>query len=781
MNPHSPAHPRWRTKALVGVAALALATSMVTTTAAAADPVEEDPRVGLTAGLFDAGQAASNIELLSTTPKSEAFNNYNSDLAFTGDYAISGNYNGFQIYDISEPAVPELKGTYVCPGGQGDVSVFGNLLFMSVESAPGRIDCGSASTATADPQNFRGVRVFDISDILAPVQVAAVQTCRGSHTHTVVEDPDDADNIYVYVSGTAGARTTSPNVPGGCTNVNGNTIESQLDESGNPILGSRFLVEVIKVPLAAPQDAEVVNKARLFTDSETGSAAGLWSGGSHGAGLQSTSATDACHDITAYSEIGLAAGACEGNGILIDISDPADPKRIDAVTDPRFAYWHSATFSNDGTKVVFTDEWGGGGGARCRETDPLNWGANAIFDIVDGKLEFASYYKMSAPQSSTENCVAHNGSLIPVPGRDIMVQAWYQGGLSVFDFTDSENPKEIAFFDRGPVSDSSLVLAGYWSTYWYNGNVFGNEIGRGFDSLALTPSDLLSTNEITAAGEYQLAAFNAQAQPTYSHEASFAVAGSYIDQSERAGADVSTVRTQFDLAASLASNPAKAREAIAALEAAAAAAGEGVVADALLALVDTIHVDTTKPLTTLVTPTTAGPFQALNVTVDATDEIGLSRVVANIYKDGTLVKSTQSAGNGATAVTHTASVTLPAGTYKVRYNSQDTAGNVSITREHTFTIDVTAPTATVKTGATETVGADGTYSLVSFKLHDAGQIDKVTLNGVVKDLTNNAWSDVNFVKPGTFGATLGINTLVVYDIAGNTQTTTFTLVAPPTP
>ncbi|WP_461476528.1 LVIVD repeat-containing protein [Microbacterium sp. HJ5] len=507
--------------------------TMVTATAAAADTVDGDPREGLSAGLHDAGQAASNIALLSAQQKTSPFTT-NSDLAFTGDYAIAGNYYGFQIYDVSDPAAPALTGTFVCPGGQGDVSVFGDLLFMSVESAPGRLDCGTTSVSATDPQNFRGVRVFDISDITSPVQVAAVQTCRGSHTHTVVEDPDDAENVYVYVSGTAGVRTTTTALEGCVNPTNANTEASHLDANGNPIDTARFQVEVIKVPLADPAAAAVVNEARLFA-AESGSPSGLWPGGSHGEGFQSTSATDACHDITAYPEIGLAAGACEGNGILIDISDPVNPVRIDAVTDPRFAYWHSATFNNDGTKVVFTDEWGGGSGARCRSTDPLNWGANAIFDIVDGKLEFASYYKMPAVQTAQENCVAHNGSLIPVPGRDIMVQAWYQGGLSIFDFTDSANPVEIAYFDRGPMSATSLVTGGYWSTYWYNGNVYGNEIGRGFDSLALQPSEHLSENEIAAAGEYVLDAFNAQAQPKYGHAPSFAVVKSYIDQAERDG------------------------------------------------------------------------------------------------------------------------------------------------------------------------------------------------------------------------------------------------------
>lgn len=565
---------------------------MVTATAAIADTPDTDPREGLGAGLHDAEQAASNIALLSAQQKTDPFT-INSDLAFTGDYAIAGNYFGFQVYDVSDPAAPSLSGTFVCPGGQGDVSVYGDLLFMSVESSPGRLDCGTQTTPTTDPQSFRGVRVFDISDIANPVQVSAVQTCRGSHTHTIVEDPDDSENVYVYVSGTAGVRSSA--VLAGCTGQpTSNQLAAHLDANGDPILSSRFLVEVIKVPLAAPEAAAVVNEARLFTDEATGSPAGLWPGGSHGAGLQSTSATDACHDITAYPEIGLAAGACEGNGILIDISDPVNPVRIDAVTDPRFAYWHSATFNNDGTKVVFTDEWGGGSSPRCRAEDPKNWGANAIFDIVDGKLEFRSYYKMPAVQTAQENCVAHNGSLIPVPGRDIMVQAWYQGGLSIFDFTDSANPVEIAYFDRGPNNATSLVTGGYWSTYWYNGNVFGNEIGRGFDSLALQPSAHLSANEIAAAGEYRLDEFNAQAQPKFGHEPSFSVVRSYIDQAERAGSlsgkALTEVRKHVDKADTLADGPAAGRAVVAQLDNAArksGAAADSALVESLQALAGT--------------------------------------------------------------------------------------------------------------------------------------------------------------------------------------------------
>ena len=355
----------------------------------------------------------------------------NTDLAFAGDQVFVGSYHGFNTYRVEVPASPQLVTSVVCPGGQGDVSVVGNLLIMSVEQTRGRLDCGLQGVAEpVSDQRFRGVRIFDIGDMRMPRQVAAVQTCRGSHTHTVVTDPDDAGNIYVYGSGTGGVRSDEE-------------LEGCSDESPaeNPE-SALFRIDVIRVPLANPEDAAVVSRPLVFRDSETGRAGGLWPGGDHGPGTQRTAETSRCHDITAFPEIGLAAGACSGNGILLDLSDPVNPVRLDDVIDPSFAYWHSATFNNDGTKVIFTDEWGGGGRPRCRASDPREWGANAIYDIVDGKMEFRSHYKLPAPQTETENCVAHNGSLVPVPGRDIMVQAWYQGGISVFDFTDSANPVE---------------------------------------------------------------------------------------------------------------------------------------------------------------------------------------------------------------------------------------------------------------------------------------------------------------------------------------------------
>jgi hypothetical protein len=535
-------------RGLAALGAAALGLTLVGGTATAAD----DPRVGLAPGYLPWSEAASNMKLLSNTPRQAPFDSpvdgfagigfANSDVAFTGDHAIVGNFNGFQIYNIADPANPTLRSSFVCPGGQGDPSVVGNLLFFSVEETRGRIDCGTQGTVgAADPNRFRGVRIFDISNLDNPVQLPGVQTCRGSHTHTVVEDPNDPENIYIYNSGTSNVRSAAELA--GCENA---ALTAAPVTGGNP---TQWRIDVIKVPLAAPETAAIVSRPRIFTDATTGAYNGLQNtlpGTLHPSGTAYSPLpnTNTCHDLTAYPEIGLAAGACQGNGLLLDISDPVNPVRIDAVADPNFSYWHSATFNNDGTKVIFTDEWGGGTSARCRDTDQPEWGANALFDITKDaagkpKLEFASYYKLPAPQTSQENCVAHNGSLVPVPGRDIMVQAWYQGGTSVIDFTDTANPTEIAFFDRGPISTptspNALNLGGLWSTYWYNGAIFGTEIARGFDTFALTPSDQLSAHEIAAAQEWQVDEFNAQAQPRVDLAPSFNVVKAYRDQAVRAG------------------------------------------------------------------------------------------------------------------------------------------------------------------------------------------------------------------------------------------------------
>jgi hypothetical protein len=494
-------------------------------------PRTDDPRARLKAGYDNAGTATKNLKFVVHEPIMASFydsatagkNEFvNADMAFQGNYVFQGNYYGFQVWDISNPKKPILRTSFVCPGGQGDPSVYHNLLFISVEETSGRLDCGREGvTDTVSTARFRGVRIFDISDLDHPKQVAAVQTCRGSHTHTLVTDPNDDQNVYIYVSGTSVVR--SGNELAGCSG-------KRPEEDPNTSL---FRIEVIKVPVAAPQDAKIVNQPRLFADS-AGNIAGLWKGGSHGEGTQTTTETNMCHDITTFQAAGVAAGACSGNGILLDIRDPANPKRIAEVSDPNFSYWHSATFNNDATKVLYTDEWGGGSLPRCRASDPPKWGADAIYTLADGKLSPASFYKLPAVQGELENCVAHNGSLIPVPGRDIMVQAWYQGGLSVFDFTDAAHPVEIAYFDRGPQDPKQLGEGGgYWSVYWYNGYIVGSEITRGLDLLELKPSDKLSKNEIEAAKLVKLEVFNPQAQPKIVWPASFFVSRAYLDQLER--------------------------------------------------------------------------------------------------------------------------------------------------------------------------------------------------------------------------------------------------------
>lgn len=547
-----------------------------------------DPRVGLSAGLFDAGEAIWNLELTSKTPPPEDFLGVtNSDLAFTGNYALQGNYNGVIIWDISDPSNPVLTKEYLCPASQSDVSVYGNLMFVSGEGYGGRLDCGTEGVSEAISQDrLRGIRIFDITDISNPEYLTNVQTCRGSHTHSVLKDPSDDDNVYIYVSGSAPVRSDEE-LPG-CSDL-------QPEEDENSAL---FRIEVIKVPLANPEMSAIVSSPRIFEDLEEppthgrapadlaafearkeagafifklgGQEQALSNGftrrllgnmvaerGGEGEPTAEDSAKlridlqgiidemvgageetarkgpTQCHDITLYPEIGLAGGACEGYGLLLDISDPANPVRIDAVADSNFAYWHSATFNNDGDQVLFTDEWGGGGQPKCRDTDPMEWGANAIFTLENGKMDFQEYFKIPAAQSVQENCVAHNGSLIPVPNRDIMVQSWYQGGITVFDWTDPNNPVEIAYHDRGPVSGERMQMGGSWSVYWYNGVIVSSEIARGLDIFTLEASPYLTENEIAAAKTVQLDYLNAQGQPKFSWPSTFALSQAYVDQLAR--------------------------------------------------------------------------------------------------------------------------------------------------------------------------------------------------------------------------------------------------------
>ena len=549
--------------------------------------LSDDPRAGLKPGVYDAGIAILNMELTASLKKPTGFfdpdnplergvvepeeddesgesqeersieslassQRYpmlsfsNTDMAFTKDMLVAGSYHGFNIYRLEEDGFPNLMTSVVCPGGQGDVSVVGDLLIMSVQDTRGRLDCGLQGVdPEPNEERFRGIRLFDISNPEMPVQVGAVQTCRGSHTHSVVEGPTSDGKIIVFNSGTSSIRDQEE------------MVDCFEDIPGDDRT-ALFRIDVIEIPIDNPSNSKIIDSPTVFADLETGVIAGLWRGGDHGDETQETEITDQCHDITVFPSASLAAGACSGNGILFDISDPTKPKRIDDVTDTGFAYWHSATFNNEGTKVLFTDEWGGGGRARCRAWDPINWGANAIYDIVDGQLQFRSHFKMPAPQKETENCVAHNGAIIPVPGRDIFVQAWYQGGISVIDFTDSSNPIEIAYFDRGPILEDELITGGFWSVYYYEGTIYGTEITRGLDVFKLIPSEYLSENEIEAAelaypqiGSKRL--FNPQQQIPMTWPANPSVALSYVDQLERIGAietdtkeDIRSLLSSFD-------------------------------------------------------------------------------------------------------------------------------------------------------------------------------------------------------------------------------------------
>jgi len=591
-----------KSQSLFAIAALALAacaTSKVNMSTTAPTP---DPRVGLRAGWMNAAEAAWNIRLVSTTPPSEHFINrsnpgdfnlINSDISFVGPYVVQGNFSGVQVWDISNPKSPRLHKAFVCPGSQSDVSVYRKLLFVSGEAFNGRTDCGTQGVPdTVSHDRLRGIRIFDITDIANPRHITDVQTCRGSHTHTVVTSPNDTANVYIYVSG--GAPVRSPNELAGCS-------AAPPEEDPNTAL---FRIEVIRVPLAHPEQARIVSSPRIFNDltqaashaeapediaaAARAAAEARARGGftatvngveivlgrgfitprldsivkaRGGTGAPTPADTAAlrtglqgivdrivnpptrgtgprpgptqCHDITVYPAIGLAGGACGGYGLLLDIRDVANPKRIGAVADSNFSFWHSATFNNDGTKILFTDEWGGGLQPRCRPTDKPEWGANAIFTLAGTTMAFKSYFKLPAPQTANENCVAHNGTLIPIPGRDIMVQGWYQGGISVFDWTDPAHPREIGYFDRGPMDSTKLVGAGSWSAYWYNGYIVSSEIARGLDIFELQPSAFLSQNEIDAAKLVHFDYLNAQDQQQLVWPASFVVARAYVDQLAR--------------------------------------------------------------------------------------------------------------------------------------------------------------------------------------------------------------------------------------------------------
>jgi len=517
-------------------------------------PRADDPRNGLRAGLMDAGTALKGLRLVSTTPKAAVFDTargltfVNSDLAFRGNLVYQGNFAGFSIWDVSNPARPTLVSAVQCITSQGDPTIYGNLLFVSAEGGGNRNDC--AKGGVQDPsEHMAGVRIYDVSNPRAPRLVKNVQTCKGSHTHTLIPSRTNRGVVYLYVSGSQGARAEMA----GCKNGT-----DPADETN-----SLYRLDVIRVPLADPMKAEVVTGARIFTglgaaprrqggaqaarraaaETPVDTSAAARAAAVNNAAAAAPMGPRNCHDVTAYPAVNLLAGACGSYGLLVDISNPEKPVRLDAAADTNFSLWHTAVFSNDGKRVVFTDEWGGGTSPNCQAMHALEMGGNTTLVITPNrKFKQHAYFKIPTAQTAQENCVSHNGGLIPVPGRDIMVQGWYQGGVNVIDFTDPDRPFEIGFFDRGPVDappatgDSAAIsrargtIAGSWGAYYHNGYIYSSEMARGLDILELLPSDQLSANELEAAKLVRFDQYNPQSQPRIVWPAAFPVVRSYLDQ-----------------------------------------------------------------------------------------------------------------------------------------------------------------------------------------------------------------------------------------------------------
>jgi hypothetical protein len=534
-------------RAFAFVAPLVLLPAFV---AAQTYPSKDDPRSKLKPGRLDAGEAAKNMRLVSFTPKPAEFDTakgltfINSDIAFGDKYVYQGNFAGFTIWDVSDPSKPKAVSVVSCITSQGDPSIYGKLLFISAEGGGNRNDC--AKGGVKDPKDhMAGVRIYDVSNPAAPRLVKNVQTCKGSHTHTIIPSPKDKNIIYIYVSGSQGARPETE-LPG-------------CKEGTDPAdtTNSLFRLDVIKVPLDHPENAEVVTGARIFTGLGVAPHAASRPprafrrpGADSSAPPPPPTGPRNCHDVTAYPAVHLLAGACGSYGLLVDISNPEKPVRLDAKSDTNFSLWHTAVFSNDGKKVVFTDEWGGGTSPMCQANSMMEMGGNTILTI-DSKKKYTqhAYYKINTAQTAEENCVSHNGGLVPVPGRDIMVQGWYQGGVSVMDFTDADHPKELAYFDRGPIDPAPGAdvpvaqpaegrggrgnrgtIGGSWGAYYWNGMIYSSELDRGFDILELQPSDQLSKNEIEAAKLVRFEQYNPQSQPKVVWPAAFPVVRSYLDQ-----------------------------------------------------------------------------------------------------------------------------------------------------------------------------------------------------------------------------------------------------------
>jgi hypothetical protein len=539
---------------LIGLIATLVAPTLVS---AQTYPSAADPRNNLKPGRLDAGVAASNMRLVSFSPKPAQFDSargltfINSDVAFgNGHYAYQGNFAGFTVWDVSNPAKPVVTAVVECITSQGDPSIIGNLLFVSAEGAGNRNDCGKGGVQ--DPKDhMTGIRIYDVSNPSAPKLIKNVQTCKGSHTHTVIPSPTDKKIVYIYVSGQQAARPETELA--GCKNGT---------DPADPT-NSLYQLDIIKVPLDHPEQAAVIPGARIFTGLEGAPACITFCaptdprraaggrgrrGGAPGdsttpVGMPVNTGPRNCHDVTAYPAMHLLAAACSSHAIMVDISNPEKPVRLSAITDTNnFQGRHTAGFSNDGKKTLWTDEWGGGTGPMCQAGSIMELGGNTIVTASADykKLTQRAYFKLPTAQTAQENCVSHNGGLIPVPGRDLYVQGWYQGGVDVMDFTDADHPTEIAYFDRGPIDEpndttnannrSRYTIGGSWGAYYWNGYIYSSELDRGFDVYELTPSPQLSANEIAAAKLVTMREYNPQSQPKLVWPAAFPVVRSYLDQ-----------------------------------------------------------------------------------------------------------------------------------------------------------------------------------------------------------------------------------------------------------
>ena len=534
-------------------------------------PSSKDPRSGLKSGRYDAGVAEKNMRLISTVPKPAPFDTVrgltfiNSDLAFRGNYVYQANFAGFSIWDITDPAKPVMTAVVRCITSQGDPTIYGNLLFLSAEGAGNRKDCGDGGVQ--DPKDhMAGVRIFDVSNPKAPKLVKNVETCKGSHTHTLVPSPTNKRIIYLYVSGQQAARPETELA--GCKNGT---------DAADPT-NSLYQLDIIKVDLDKPEQATVIPGARIFTGLDGASECRRYCAPVDPRRAQRARPADDflaagprnCHDVTAYPAMNLLAASCSTHSILVDISNPEKPFRINALADTNnFQGRHTAAFSNDGKKLIQTDEWGGGTGPMCQASSMIELGGNTVITLDGTKKQTQrAYFKLPSAQAAEENCVSHNGGIIPVPGRDLYVQGWYQGGISIMDFTSADSAFEVGYFDRGsidpprPVDVPSAaaagmnpnvrgggnVIGGSWGAYYWNGLVFSSELDRGMDILELTPSAELTANEIAAAKLVRFEEYNPQSQPKMTWPPAFVVVRSYLDQLVRGQGLASSRTTAIDAA-----------------------------------------------------------------------------------------------------------------------------------------------------------------------------------------------------------------------------------------